>query len=70
MTVLKANPEYIMQELQSRIKQLHNQQDMSDHKSFTGDDLNQFEKVLERIANDETTMEDVYTIEALMIRHL
>ena len=62
--------EYIMDELSSRINQLHHQQDYSENKHFTGDDLNQFEKVLDHIANDSVTMEDVYIIEALMIKHL
>jgi hypothetical protein len=62
--------EYIMEELHSRIRQLHNQQDRSEVKSFTGDDLNQFESVLNHISDGCVTMEDVYIIEALMIKHL
>ena len=62
--------EYIMDELYSRIKQLHEYQDNAEHKSFTGEDLNQFEKVLEHISSDTVTMKDVYIIESLMIKHL
>jgi hypothetical protein len=68
--IRQGNPEYLMKELHSRIKQLHNQQDKAENKSFTGDDLNQFESVLNHISDGCVTMKDVYIIEALMIKHL
>ena len=64
------NDEKLMHEITSRLNQLQHLHDTSTHQSFTGEDLNQLEKVLDNIAENKVTMEDAYIIEALMIKHL
>ncbi len=64
------NDEKLMHEVTSRLSQLQHFHDTSTHQSFTGEDLNQLEKVLDNIAENKVTMEDAYIIEALMIKHL
>lgn len=64
------NDEKLMTEITSRLNQLQELHDTATHKSFTGEDLNQLEKVLDNIAENKVSMEDAYVIEALMIKHL